>query len=304
MSLHTSTAPLQYGAVIGEGGMGVILEARQAHLKRTIAVKRLHRERSNSRSVRALLAEARITGAVAHPCVVPVHDLGIGDDGQPEIRLKRIEGRPWTHLLRNPGLLLQLHNPDDILAFHVQVLIRVCEAVQAAHSRLIIHRDLKPGNVMIGKLGEVYLLDWGLAATLDPSADPRLPRPSANGGGTPQYMAPEMVSNSFGDLGPCSDVYLLGGLLFYILNGRAPHPGATSWNMLVEACEKQVPVPNNGPQELVELCKRALRRVPTERLRSADALRNGLQTWLDHRASATLAEEGLYNADLLVDDIQ
>lgn len=299
MSSEVTVPRMQYGAVIGEGGMGTVLEARQHHLGRTIAVKRLHAERSNAKNVEALLAEARITSAVAHPSVVPIHDLGIGDDGQPEILLKRIDGRPWSHLLRDPLLVERLHQVADPLAFHVRVLRQVCEAIHAAHRQGIVHRDLKPNNIMIGRLGEVYVLDWGLAATLDPNADPRLPRPTRHGGGTPQYMAPEMVADRYGALGPWTDVYLLGGLLFYILNKRPPHPGATSWNMVIEACEQGTVVPDTGPPALVDLCRRCLHGRPRDRLQDADTVRRELQTWLDRRASVDLAQEGQWHADLL-----
>lgn len=282
---------LHLGILLGQGGMGEVYEAIQPHLGRTIAVKRVRADRQGPGPVKSLLAEARVTGAVAHPGVVPVHEVQLGATGRPEILLKRIQGRAWSQLLRDPRAVTRLHGATDLLQFHVGVLEQVCAAVHAAHTRDILHRDLKPGNVMIGRHGEVYVLDWGLGVTLDDDADPRLPRPSGEGGaGTPQYMAPEMVSDRYGELGTWSDVYLLGGLLHQVLFGRAPHHGSNVWNLVVEACKTGVEVPEEGPPELVDLCRRCLARRPEDRIQDADTVRRGLRTWLEHLPSHDLCD--------------
>jgi len=307
-----SGAPLQpvrdlvYGGILGEGGMGVVYEAQEPLLGRSIAAKRLRTDRTRSDDLRALLREARITSAVSHPNVVPVHDVRIGEDGQPVILLKRIEGRPWSRLLRDPDAVRSTLGQADPLAFHVEVLIRVCAAMHAAHTRQIVHRDLKPGNIMVGPDGEVYVLDWGLAASLDPQADPRLPRleHSAPGAGTPQYMAPEMVSERYGQIGPWTDVYLIGGLLFQVLWDRPPHGGANAVNMVIEACRNGVTVPDDGPAELVELCRACLTRRPQDRIQDAETVRRALLTWLDHRASVALADEATAQEARLLEHMQ
>lgn len=282
---------LHLGTLLGKGGMGEVYEAIQPHLGRTIAVKRVRIDREGAGPVRALLAEARVTGAVAHPGVVPVHEVQLGATGGPEILLKRIHGRAWSQLLRDPRAVTRLHGATDLLQFHVGVLEQVCAAVHAAHTRNILHRDLKPGNVMVGRHGEVYVLDWGLGVTLDAEADARLPRPTGEGGaGTPQYMAPEMVSDRYGELGPWSDVYLLGGLLHQILFGRAPHHGSNVWNLVVEACRTGVTVPDEGPPELVDLCRRCLARRPEDRVQDAETVRRALRTWLEHLPSHDLCD--------------
>jgi serine/threonine-protein kinase len=290
------------GHVLGEGGTGVVREARDPVLGRTLAVKQLKDDARRRPGVTAsVLAEARVTGRVAHPFVVPVHDVRVDPAGNPEIVLKRIQGRPWGRLLREPAAVNRLHDRRDTLVFHIEVLEKVCQAVHAAHAQGIIHRDLKPGNIMIGRHAEVYVLDWGLGVAVHEDADSALPRPSRTGkaSGTPQYMAPEMVSARFGALGPWSDVYLLGGLLFHVLFGRAPHQGADVWQMLLDVCERGVEVPEEGPPELITLCRHCLQRQPQDRPPDAEQVRRRLRTWLDHRPSVALCEEGATQTALL-----
>jgi serine/threonine protein kinase len=301
-----SSAPLKLGKIIGEGGMGIINEARQPSLNRILAVKRARDPKGRPKHTQALMAEARVTGAVSHPNVVPVHDLIRGADGMPQLLLKRIEGRAWNTLMRDPQAVDRLYGEPDVVRFHVEILEQVCAAVHAAHARSILHRDLKPGNVMIGTRRQVYLLDWGLGVAFDDNASPDLPRqaPGAKGAGTPHYMAPEMVSDRFGQLGPWSDVYLLGGLLFHILYGRPPHSGTSVWNMLIAACKNDVRVPEIGPPELVDLCRRCLLRRHQERVQDAETVRRELRDWLDHRASIALAEEADDHARALMSHSQ
>lgn len=276
--------------------MGIVYEGHDANLDRTVAVKRVRQDIEHTdEKVASLLAEARITGAVTHPNIIPIHDVRLGDDGEAEILLKRIHGRPWSELLRDPLAVARRHGATDPLLFHVEVLEQIAAALHAAHVRGIIHRDVKPGNVMIGDRGEAYLLDWGVAVTLAEDADSRLPRPpeEARGAGTPQFMAPEMASKRYGELGPWSDVYLLGGTLYSVLFGGPPHHGSGSiWNLLVQVCEKGITVPDEGPIELVDLCRRCLQRRPEDRIQDAETVRRALRTWIDHRGSNELADEG------------
>ncbi|MCB9615733.1 MAG: protein kinase [Sandaracinus sp.] len=129
-------------------------------LEREVAVKGL-REDLDTPLVRArLLLEARVTGRLEHPNVVPVHLVTEDDEGRPRIVLKRIEGRSWRELLDE-------RPPDGRdLAEHVRILGQVCQAIRFAHSRGVLHRDLKPENVMVGDFGEVYVVDWGIALAL------------------------------------------------------------------------------------------------------------------------------------------
>ena len=280
--------------VLGRGGMGVVYQAVDHHLDRTLAVKSLRDDRTSLGEVSALLAEARITGAVSHPGVVPVFDVRDGPDGKPRIYLQLLEGRPWKDYLRSPDAAKQLSGDGDPIRLHVEVLIQVCAAVHAAHVRQIVHRDLKPGNVILTKDRSAYLLDWGLAATLDPEADARLPTlaNTAPGAGTPQYMAPEMYNAEFGAIEPRTDVYLLGGLLYEILYGQAPHTGVVSRDALPSRFDQPIPFPDHAAVELVAIARRCLQVRGADRFSSAEALRRELASWLGHYDSIRLADEG------------
>jgi len=180
---------------IGEGGMGVVHLATQATLGRHVAVKTLRKGAGDEEAALRILREAWVTGALEHPNVVPVHDVGVDASGAPVIVMKRIEGRVWSHLMRDGAEITRRFGATDPLEWNLRTLVSVCNAVHFAHSRGILHRDLKPDNVMIGEFGEVYVLDWGIAVSLKDDPSGRLPCASqaTDIAGTPHYMAPEML---------------------------------------------------------------------------------------------------------------
>ena len=277
------------GDTLGQGGMGVVHLAEQVALGRTVAVKRLRGGLHGDAHVLALMREAWVTGSLEHPNIVPVHDVGIDPDGSPFLVMKRIEGEHWGTLIADPDAVRARFGVQDVAAWHVGVLIQVCNAMAFAHDRDVIHRDLKPENVMIGEFGEVYVLDWGIALSLVDDGSGRLPLAtrSRTVAGTPAYMAPEMLRG--GPLGPLTDVYLLGGLLYEILTGRPPHAGRTL-ELLAAQIEASRPAAPEGPSELVALCLTALDADPSRRPQSAAAMRQDLQQHLEHNGAIRLAE--------------
>ncbi|MDP3274884.1 MAG: serine/threonine-protein kinase [Deltaproteobacteria bacterium] len=274
--------------VLGEGGMGRVLLATQQSLGREVALKVLKPEVSSASTVQALLSEARIAGSLEHPNIVPIHALGLDTQGRPLLVMKRIEGVSWREVLQDPehpAWTRLLVSTDDKLVASVQVLMAVCDAAQFAHEHGVIHRDIKPDNVMLGRWGEVYLVDWGIAARLAADTPTQLV-------GTPGYMAPEMLSGNVRDLDTRADVYLLGATLHEVLTGTARHAGATLYAALVSALESAPVV--YGPEvqaELAALANQATHHDREERPPSAEALRVQLATWLRHRASSRLAEQ-------------
>lgn len=298
MSFSTDVTPLDSGALelgdtIGEGGMGVVRLARQRALRREVAVKTLKAGREGDAAVTQLLHEALVTGTLEHPNVVPVYALGQGEDGVPVMVMKRVEGVSWLQCIAHPEVAPDFR-PDDPLGWHLEVFERVCQAAQFAHSRGIVHRDIKPENVMIGRYGEVYLLDWGVAVTVDEDKREYLVHIEEARGlvGTPAYMAPEMVAETAAAIGPHSDVFLLGATLYHALVGRPPRTGPQVFRILLEAlAAKPLDYPTELPEELVAICKQAMETDPAARFSSADDLRHAVQDFRSRRASLVLAHE-------------
>jgi len=286
---------LRMGQTIGQGGMGVVKSAQQIALQRRVAVKLVRADKDEAKTRMELLREAWITGRVAHPNVVPIYSLGRGDHGQPIFVMKEIEGVPWTHVLHNPKVKgAPERAAKDPLGFHLDVLMSVCDAVHFAHSRSILHRDLKPDNIMIGAFGEVYVLDWGIAVAIEEIPGMQLPRAEniRSVSGTPAYMAPEMASAEGPQIGPRSDVFLLGAILHEIVTGRHRHGGTTVQEMLVNAyhCEA-ASFDDSVPLELQELVNRATAKNPERRPVTAESFRLAIALFLEHRVSVQLNVE-------------
>ncbi|MBI4703112.1 MAG: serine/threonine protein kinase [Deltaproteobacteria bacterium] len=288
------TAPqFEMGSTLGEGGMGVVRRARQTALGRDVAIKSRRGDASGPGALAQLLREARTTGAVEHPNVVPVYALGRDGRDEPLIVMKRIEGTSWDELLTGiadgPGFDL-----DGYLDRQLDVLVRVADAVGFAHSKGIVHRDLKPENVMIGAFGEIYVLDWGIAVGLDRCAVSGLPRARdvADVAGSPAYMAPEMVAADGASIDERTDVYLLGATLHQILTGAPPHRGKGLKQVFINAF-KSAPhaYGPHVPAGLAEICHRAMSPEPEDRYPSAPAFGEAVRAFVRHNGSAVLAAE-------------
>jgi serine/threonine-protein kinase len=281
-----SAADFVTGRVLGEGGMGVVRLCHQRSLGRDVAVKTVRAGESDDAAALALVAEARVTGSLEHPGIVPVHTLGVDDQGKPVLVMKRVAGVVWRELLRDPGHPVWEKVRGDRLSFHLDVLRKVCDTVHFAHSQGVVHRDLKTGNVMVGDFGEVYVLDWGLACqvgTREAEARHVL--------GTPGFMAPEMLPTDDRPVTTRTDVYLLGAILHEMLTGRTRHEGDTLLQVLYSVwCSEPVDYPEWVPSELAALCNRAMQRDPDARVPDARAFADALVTFQEHRASERLTD--------------
>jgi eukaryotic-like serine/threonine-protein kinase len=279
-------ADLEVRSTLGEGGMGRVHLARQRSLDRDVALKVVKREIADADVANALLEEARIAGSLEHPGIVPVHALGVDDEGLPILVMKRIEGVEWRELLEDaehPAWERLEWFEGDRLAAHLEILSAVCNALHFAHAHGILHRDVKPENVMIGYFGEIYLVDWGIALRFRDAE----PGPIV---GTPAYMAPEMIVAPDDGLDERTDVYLLGATLHHVLTGRCPHQGSSLEEML---CNAYLSAPYEYapevPDELAALCLRSMATERDERPRSALEFRQALRDFLRHRGSIELA---------------
>jgi serine/threonine-protein kinase len=283
---------LKPGKVIGEGGMGVVREAEQVALGRVVAIKTLKPGRSEPGAASDLLREAWVTGALEHPNIVPVHHLEIDEQLNPLLILKRVDGVEWSALCRDAAEVRKRFGAEDLLAWNLGILMTVLNALRFAHSRHVIHRDLKPSNVMIGQFGEVYLLDWGIAASLDEDPTGRFPHISESSdlAGTPSYMAPEMLGKADGPkLSERTDVYRAGSVLYELIAGHPPHRGTNALAIISSVVLSKPQLPADTPAELAAICTRAMQPDPEDRFASVEALQLALQRYLEHRGSARLA---------------
>jgi serine/threonine-protein kinase len=289
----TGPGRLEVHGTIGEGGMGVVHLATQATVGRHVAVKTLRAGAGDLHATMRILREAWVTGALEHPNVVPVYDVGVDDSGSPVIVMKRIEGQEWASLIHAPGAIARRFGAFDALEWNLRTLAAVCNAVDFAHSRGIIHRDLKPENVMIGAFGEVYVLDWGLAVSTreDPSGRLPLAVEATEVAGTPAYMAPEMLLGGGPMLGPRTDVYLLGAIFYEICAGAPPHHGETVEAMFSSVLLSNPRYGEGFPAEAQRICQKALSRDPKDRYETAGELRLAIEGYLRHRGSRKLAWE-------------
>lgn len=278
---------------LGRGGMGVVYRARQERVHRDVAVKTIRPDRADKTDLRCMFAsEARITGFLDHPNIVPLHDLDVGDDGQLFMAMKLVGGRSWHELLRSgePGLDRNL-----------EILAAVTNAVAFAHSQGFIHRDLKPGNIMVGEFGEVLVMDWGLAVAFREieGAPPGVPSTATARGiaGTLRYLAPEMAEGDGSRLGPWSDVFLLGAILYELVTGHAPNVGRDGEEILANIrAGRQPELGPEVPAELAAICRRAMSRDASERYPDASAFGEALRAHGSHRESRVLTARAL--ADL------
>ena len=174
--IRTVTSPAAQRLVhrrhLAAGGMGEVSEVRDAGLERLVARKTIHKGMDDSRSLLSFVREARVTGQLEHPHIVPVHEIGIGEDGRLFFTMKRVDGANLRAMIRTlPPKRLSHHTLIDL----VDIVIKVCQALAFAHSRGVIHLDVKASNVMVGDFGEVYLMDWGVARILEERTHGALP---------------------------------------------------------------------------------------------------------------------------------
>lgn len=254
------TDGLSLRRVLGRGGMATVMLATQHGLEREVAVK-MSRRGDGQGARDQLLREARLTGALEHPAIVPVHALATSEEGELQVVLKRVEGESWSTLLRDREAVLRRFG-TDLLEWNVRVLATVCGATAFANERGVLHRDIKPANVMVGRFGEVLLMDWGIGGLLDEDPSGHLPHVVAgDGAGTPAYQAPEMLPGASTPLSARTDVYLLGAVLYEVLFGRPPFLGVSRRSMMdVPSFDGEVESP-----ELVEVARRALSPDPSAR---------------------------------------
>jgi len=306
-----------------KGGLGEVSVALDAELSREVALKEIQPRYAHDADSRArFLREAEITGKLEHPGIVPVYGLGAHPDGRPYYAMRFVEGDSLEEAIRSyHDRKGELSATDRALELRglLKRFVDVCEAVAYAHSRGVLHRDLKPGNVMLGKFGETLLVDWGLAkaagaaepvSASDSAAEPPVAASGSEAGsaptqagqtlGTPAYMSPEQATGRLDLLGPASDVYGLGAILFELLTGRPPVEGDSIQDVLRKVTKGEIASPRqvdpSVPKPLDAVCKKALSLRPQDRYASAKDVAAEVERYLADEPVSALPETRLEKA--------
>ena len=294
---------------VARGGMSSIRKVVDRRLGRREAMKVLDSAvDGTSRGAERFLREARITGALDHPNIVPVYDLGLTAEGAPAfLTMKLVEGETLTDLLERQD---DARLDSEPLERSIQILLKVCDALSFAHGRGILHCDVKPHNIMVGSHGQVYLMDWGLAvatpAHASCSVDGWMPRPQRPGtvSGTPAYMSPEQANGWTDRVDARTDVFCLGGTLYRVLTGHAPNYEETVTATLEKARRGGVPHPDlespdtRLPPELCRIAMKALSPSPAKRHPSVHAFRHDLERFL--RGGGWLPTQTFAEGDVII----
>ncbi|MEM7308331.1 MAG: serine/threonine-protein kinase [Planctomycetota bacterium] len=296
--------PERYGlrGRIGRGGMGEVHRVWDPDMRRYLAMKVAYGPtpgRRNDPGARArFIEEAQLTGRLDHPGIVPVHEVGTGPDERAYFTMRLVRGEELGRIFSMARTRRRGWNQARALG----VVLKVCEAMAYAHSRGVIHRDLKPSNVMVGKYGEVYVMDWGLAKAFGGREHGRpgsgrlrlstaSPVSTIDGTvlGTPSYMPPEQARGTLDLVGPHSDVYAVGAMLYTLLTGRAPYvrpgkrpaPETVLHKVLTGPPNPVRRISPTTPEELIAICEKAMARRPRERYRSMAHMAEDLRAYLE-----------------------
>jgi serine/threonine-protein kinase len=259
---------------VGRGGMGVVYKARQISLERVVAVKMiLSGEFADRHEIARFQAEAKAAASLKHPTIVPIYKVG-EEAGRHYLVMEYIDGQSLTEI-QGLGPM----PPHDA----ARLIATVADAVQYAHSRGIVHRDLKPGNILLDRAGQPNITDFGLARRYEVGSDLT---PTGQLLGTPSFIPPEQAVNDAETIGPTSDVYSLGALLYTLLTGRPPFQAASFIETLNQVLDQEPVSPRQlnpaVPRDLETICLKCLEKTAQQRCGSAAELAEQLRRFLRH----------------------
>ncbi len=292
--------------VLGAGAMGKVHVARDIHLGRKVAFKRLLPDvAGRKQAVSRFVGEMQITAQLEHPNVVPIYGLEVAPDGTVAYAMKLVQGLELSTLLKKARKRCEQGQPlddRDRIERRLEHFLRLCDAVAFAHSKGVVHRDLKPANIMIGRYNEVYLMDWGVARPIgsgdlaeqaglelgDLDDDPAEAKRTRVGAvlGTPTYMSPEQAAGRNDELDERSDLYSLGLILQEVVTLQRAMAGGTIHAVLAKAQrgEKKPLEPllpgTSAPRELRAIIAKATARKPEDRYRKVGDFAEDLRRYL------------------------
>lgn len=261
--------------VLGRGGMGVVYRAKQKKLGREVALKMiLSGAHASGEQLQRFISEAQAVAHLQHPNIVQIFEVS-EERGLPFFSLEFVDGQSLDDLLG-----------DRMLADReaAKLTMEICRAMQYAHDHAILHRDLKPANVLLAVDGTPKITDFGLAKNLEDTDESSSTR-TGTVMGTPSYMSPEQASGKVHELGPATDQYSLGAMLYEFLTGRPPFIGAKPVETIMQVVRDE-PVPprqirGSCPVDLETICLKALQKDPHKRYASCNAMADDLQRYLD-----------------------
>lgn len=294
--------------VVGQGGMGEVTLAQDHDIDRRVAIKRLHPVQQGASSLLRFAQEVRTIGRLEHPNIVPVHDVGVDEEGQHYFVMKYVEGETLENIIEKLAAKDEAYERRFPYEVRAQVFLGILRAVQYAHARGIIHRDIKPANVMVGPFGEVMVMDWGIArpvrgaeaAAYDGAAGAHgrsssssLETQDGSIMGTPHYMSPEQARGETDRINERSDVYSLGVLFHELMSLRHYLDGKQSvQEVLISVAsvgERNIvewvalAVATGAPMEYLHFIRHAVAPKPEERFANAGEMAEGLEDILSGR---------------------
>jgi serine/threonine protein kinase len=286
--------------VVGEGSMGTVRRAWDRHLNRFVAIKTMSFQSSHDSGLRGrFLGEAQITAQLEHPNIVPVHSLEQDDRGAPSYSMKLIEGQTMAEYLRNMADLDLADRPS--LAHRLEHFLKVCDAIAYAHERGVLHRDLKPDNIMLGPFNEVYVMDWGIARAqgdehdvasvqLNQGTTQALATRAGEVFGTPRYMSPEQAAGERTSIGPASDQYALGLVLYEMTCLHGAYEGTTLELALTEAIagtkRPMTLTVSHVPPDLAAIIHKATQLQIVDRYADVGSMARDVRRFLEYREVA------------------
>jgi serine/threonine protein kinase/Flp pilus assembly protein TadD len=257
---------------VGRGGMGVVYEAIDTRLRRKVALKVIRAgQDADSEEVKRFRMESEHAAKLKHPNIIPIYD--VGREGELDyFTMRFVEGETLDDWLK------RRERPFRIRA---EVMAKTVNAIEHAHQQGVIHRDIKPGNILIDRAGEPNVMDFGLARSVEVDSGMTV---SGVALGTPAYMSPEQAQARREDVGPRSDVWGLGAVLYECLVGRPPFSGENVFQIM-SAVVAEDPMPPRKidpkvPRDLETICLMCLAKNPRRRYESAGALAQDLESWL------------------------
>jgi serine/threonine-protein kinase len=277
--------------ILGEGGAGEVVRALDNDIARPVAIKRIRSEVKSAAMLMRFVEEIRTIGLLEHPNIVPIHDVGIDENGDYFFVMKYVEGETLEHVIERLAAGDPLYHARYPIEARVQLFRGILDAVAHAHARGYVHRDLKPANVMVGPHGQVVVMDWGIAKRIGTPDSPAMLDAGALVGdrlhrtavgsllGTPMYMAPEQARGE--EATEKSDVYALSVLFYELLTLKHYLDDCTTLDQVLDGVKhRDAPIAGSVPSafqrpvpmDLTWYLRAGMAKDPAKRYASVDAM--------------------------------